>query len=109
MRRRDRRGEELATRANVVLIHNALASIRTIAYLRRDLGFDSGEVVDDYHELIRLLADTAASLPGSLRADSKGKRCEAGDAGDQEDLTGSRAPVLAVAEYLVSVLPFDQV
>ena len=70
MRRRERRGEELATRANVVLIQSALACIRTIAYLRRDPGFDSGEVIDDYHELIRLLADTAASLPGSLRADT---------------------------------------
>ncbi|WP_405070934.1 hypothetical protein OG558_15720 [Kribbella sp. NBC_01510] len=71
MWRRDRRGEELATRANVVLIQGALACIRTIAYLRRDPGFESGEVVDDYHELIRLLADTAASLPGSLRADTR--------------------------------------
>jgi hypothetical protein len=71
MRRRDRRGEELATRANVILIQNALACIRTITYSRRDPGFDSAEVVDDYHELIRLLANTAASLPGSLRVDTR--------------------------------------
>ncbi|WP_112245899.1 hypothetical protein [Kribbella monticola] len=71
MRRRERRGEELATRANVVLIQCALASIRTTAYLRRDPGLFSGVVVDDYHELIRSLADTAASLPGSLRADTR--------------------------------------
>lgn len=70
MRRRERRGD-LATRANVVLIQSALAHIRTIAYLRRDPGFDSGEVIDDHHELIRLLADAAASLPGSLRADTR--------------------------------------
>ncbi|HEY3559552.1 MAG TPA: hypothetical protein VGL05_18910 [Kribbella sp.] len=71
MRRRERRGEELAARANVALIQSALAHIRTIAYLRRDPGFDSGEVIDDHHELIRLLADTAANLPGSLRADTR--------------------------------------
>lgn len=70
MWRRSRR-EQLATRANVVLISNALACIRTIAYLRRDPGFDAGRVIEDHHELIRLLADTAASLPGSLRADTR--------------------------------------
>lgn len=52
-------------------MHNALACIRTIAYLRRDPGLVAGEPVDDYHELIRLLANTAAGLPGSLRPDTR--------------------------------------
>lgn len=77
MRRTERRREELATRANVVLINSALACIRTIAYLRKDPGFLSGEAIDDHHELIRLLANTAASLPGSLRADTRQAPTEA--------------------------------
>jgi hypothetical protein len=56
--------------ASLLLVQDALAQIRAMAYLRREATAREDESPLDYHERIRLIADACENLPGYLRADT---------------------------------------
>lgn len=56
--------------ASLLLVQDALAQIRAMAYLRREATVREDESPLDYHERIRLIADACENLPGYLRADT---------------------------------------
>ena len=60
-----RRHQAAAADAALLLIHDALIQIRTMAYLRTTVAPDATD--GDYHERIRLIADVCENLPGYLR------------------------------------------
>ena len=78
MRRRERRRQATAADASLLLVQEALVTIRALAYLRQDLAAGDGEdePPGDYHERIRLIADVCHNLPGYLRTSSPGTAAE---------------------------------
>jgi len=57
----------------LLLVQDALAPIRAMAFLRREVTAQEDESSLDYHELILLIADACENLPGYLRADTPAK------------------------------------
>jgi hypothetical protein len=72
VRRRERHNDAAAADAALLLLHDALIQIRTMAHLRGDVGAAGG----DYHERIRLIADACENLPGYLRASTAASPAE---------------------------------
>ncbi len=75
VRRRERHNEAAAADAALLLLHDALIQIRTMAHLRGDVAAP-GAAGGDYHERIRLIADVCENLPGYLRASTAASPAE---------------------------------
>ena len=66
VQRPQRQHRAAAADAALLLIHDALIQIRTMAYSRKTVA--AAEAAGgDYHERIRLIADVCENLPGYLR------------------------------------------
>ena len=59
-----------AKNASLLLVQDALAQIRAMAYLQREVTAREEEVPHGYNERIRLIADVCENLPGYLRANT---------------------------------------